>query len=186
MEIPTTPLDLHYNNNGLVPHIGLHRHGKLYVQESSYSAFWLSGIILIVAIVVAALPWETKAVAGTKLKDWVVGGCIFWILCTVLPYFIRNAFGQSIIIDPEKQTLRIWSRNPEKTILWRQIIGLQICHEKVERDSELTGHQLNLVWINEGGIVRRHCLLKHGSRRFVAALGKRYQALFAFKLLDGF
>ena len=67
---------------------------------------------------------------------------------------------------------------------WQQIIGLQICRQKVQGDSEMNGYQLNLAWSDPSGNVKRHCLLKHAIRGFVSRLARRYESLFGFTLID--
>ncbi len=175
-DIPRVSLDIRYNNRGLFPHVGIHRRNGLFRQESSYSHFWFFGVMGTVAAIVLLLPWETASAFGElKLKYLIAGGCVFGGLFGLLPYFIRNAFGQLITIDPEAKTLRILSGQFSGLISWNDIIGLQICCQ--ENDG---GFQLNLVWMGEGGTVRRHCLLKHWRRAFVVRLGSQYEALFGF------
>ena len=182
-DIPHDALNLHYNNIGFLPHVGLHHRNGLFYQESSRSHFWLSGSMLVAALVISLLPWETRAIVG-KLKYWVAGGCVWGGICGVVPYFIRNAYGQVITINPKEKTLAIRSADYVGTVPWDQILGLQVCQQKVQGNSELNGCQLNLVWVEDGGTVRRYCLLKHTSRAFVVRLGRRYESLFAFRFLD--
>lgn len=183
-EIPRGALNLPYNDGGFLPHVGLHRRGELFYQESSYSHFWLLGVMLAAAIVILLLPWSTMAGVGGKLKYWIAGICVWGGICGFVPYFIRNAWGQNVTIDPKRQRLSITSNDFCGQISWQQIVGLQICRQKIRGESELNGYQLNLVWLEANGTVRRHCLLKHAIKGFVVRLGRRYETLFDFKLID--
>jgi len=183
-EIPREALELRYNSSGFLPDIGLHRRGGLFYQESSYSHFWLLGALLVGAVVMALLPWHTRADVGGELKYWIAGIFAFGGICGVVPHFIRNARGHNITVDPKNQTLCIASGDFSGKLSWQQIMGLQICRQKVRGDSEMNGYQLNLVWTDAGGTVRRHCLLKHAVGRFVFRLGRRYESLFGFTLID--
>ena len=169
-DIPREALDIRYNNSGWMPTVGLHRRNELFFQESSYSHFLLFGVMLAAAVLALLLPCEIRVGLG-KFKYWV-------------PYFIRNTFGQVITIDPQNMTLRISSRNTNEIVLWQQIVGLQLCEQKVPSDLVMSGFQLNLVWMEAGGAVRRHCLLKHSVKTFVVRLGRRYESMFVFPLID--
>src|SRR5947208_3361720 len=156
--IPRTALDIRYSNSGSLPHVGLQHRNGLFYQESSYSHFWFFGVMLAAAAVVLLLPWETRAVVS-KLKYWIAGMFVGGGICGFVPYFIRNPCGQVITIDPRNKTLRIASDPFSGNVSWQQILGLQICYQEVQGDSEMNGFQLNLVWVEDGGNVRRHCLL---------------------------
>src|SRR5688572_11648793 len=145
-DIPHQPLALNYNNGGFVPHVGLHRRAHLFYQESSYSHFWLAGSMFLAAFAITLLPWHTLALGGVKLKYYVALIGIWGGICAGVPYFIRNKFGQTIIIDPKQKILSIRSEERHETIQWQDIIGLQICHERIPGNSKMTGYQLNLVW----------------------------------------
>lgn len=183
-EIPQGPLDVGYNNAGVIPHIGMHRRGHLFYQESSYSHFWFLGIMLIAAIAVGSLPWSTEAALGLKLKYWIAGGLLWGGICGAAPYWVRNALGQVIITDPIGRTLTIRHNGAVQNILWKDILGLQVCYHEVRSNPRLNGYQLNLVWRDSRGEVQRHCLLKHAVKKFVVSLGNKYVALSHFELLD--
>ena len=182
-DIPREALNIRYNSSGVLPQVGLHRCHGMFYQESSYSHFWFFGTMLAVAVVILLLPWDTKASVG-KLKYWIAGFCFLGAICGVVPYFIRNVCGQVITIDPKNKSLCITSNDFSGKISWQQIMGLQICVQKIPGDSEMNGYQLNLVWMDVGGTVKRHCLRKHAARGFVVRLGRRYESLFAFTLID--
>jgi len=177
-------LDIRYTSIGFVPHVGLHRRGGLYYQESSYSHLWFLGAMLFAAVAVALLPWQTVALGGLKLKYWISAGCIWTGICGVAPYFLRNALGQTILIDPQNETLCIRKRGVQQTIRWREVIALQICYQCGTKDSKFAGYQLNLVWKDTNGTVKRHCLLKHVIKRNVVALGNAYVYSFRFNMID--
>jgi hypothetical protein len=184
VEIPQNPLPVHYNNSGFLPHVGLHRRGGIYYQESSHSHRWLFAVMMFAAVVACFLPLREVAIGGTQLKYWIAGGCIWTGLCGFVPHFFRNTLGQTIIINPSDETFQIVERDRTEKISWRDIIGLQICHQKERGNSELNGYQLNLVWKDPAGTLKRHCLPKHSIRRFVGTMGKRYESHFGFKMLN--
>ena len=182
VDIPRTPLNIRSNSSGSLSPVGLHRRGQCFHQESSYGLFWFVGAMLVIAAVIGVLPWHTLAIGGSKLKYWVAGGFAWGGVCVAFAYFIRNIFGQTIVIEP-KRTLLIKTRRGEQTIPWADILGIQVCHQEDPKDVEMNGYQLNLVWKGSTGIAMRHCLMKHMNRRFVDKLGGRYESLFQFKRL---
>lgn len=184
-EIPQGPLDLHYNSVGFLPDVGLYRRGDMFYQDTSRSHHWLFGIMVVGAVVVALLPWHTRAVVG-ELKYWIAGMLVFGGLCDIAGGLIRRAVPQHISIDSKNKTVAIVGEGFDRklSLSWQQIIGLQICRQKVPGNSEMNGYQLNLVWKEADGVVRRRCLLKHSVRAFVFGLGRRYESLFGFALID--
>jgi len=138
------------------------------------------------AIVLAALPWDTEANPGGKLKYWLAGICVWGGVCGLAPFFVRNAFGQTIIIDPHEQTVRIKKGKTSQTIAWHDVIGLQVCPPQISEDSKIDGYELSLVWKDSSGNVQEHCLMRHVLRRSVVALGERYESCFGFRFIcDG-
>lgn len=101
-EISREALNLHYNSSGFLPDIGLDRHGEIFCHGPSRSLFWLSGILLVGAVVVAVLPWHTRAVVG-ELKYWIAGILLFGGICDMTPHLRWQAWGQQISIDPRKK-----------------------------------------------------------------------------------
>jgi hypothetical protein len=172
----------HGPSSGFLQPMGLHRRGGVFYQESSYSHLWFFGIMIAIALVIAVLPWDTEANIGGKVKYWLTGMCVWGAICGLAPYFVRNAFGQTIIIDPKEQTLRIKKRKTNQTVAWRDIIGLQVSEQKTPGNSKMDYYQLNLLW-NDCGNVREHSLLRHTIRRCVVALGKRYESCFGFRFI---
>ena len=155
----------------------------MFCHGPSRSHFWLLGVLLTGAVVVALLPWHTKAVVG-DLKYWIAGMFLFAGFCDIAGHLIQYAVRQQVSIDPKNKTVSITDGGFNLKLSWEQVIGLQICRQKVPGNSELNGYQLNLVWRDPDGTVRRRCLLKHAIRGFVAGLGRRYEALFGFMLMD--
>ncbi|MFA6356243.1 MAG: hypothetical protein WCY23_03945 [Candidatus Omnitrophota bacterium] len=185
MNIPKEPLNISSNNFGFLPHIGLHKKGTCFVQESSYSLLWFSGFMVAIAITVIFLPWDTMTSFGIKLKYIVAGGLVWSGICGVAPYYVRNIFGQKIIIDPSKRTLTIKQWISEQIISWSDILAFQVCYQSAPWNSETgSGYQLNLVWKDSQGNVQRHCLLKHAFKGFVVALGNKYSSIFHLLLLE--
>jgi hypothetical protein len=182
-EIPPEALDLHYNSSGFLPDVGLYQRGDMFYQETSKSHHWLFGIMVLGAVIVALLPWHTRAIVG-ELKYWIAGMLVFGGLCDVVGGMIRGAVTQHISIDAKSKTVAIVGEGFDRKLSWDQVIGLQICRQKVLGHSEMNGYQLNLVWGEAGGVVRRRCLLKHSIRAFVFRLGRRYESLFGFGLID--
>jgi len=181
---------IRHTYTGFVPPIGLHRRGGVFYQESSYSFLWFFGVMIALAIGLAASPLETDANPGGKLKYWLAGICVWGGICGLGAFFVRNAFGQTIIINPQNQTLcikrRIKRRITNQTIAWSDVIELQVCEQRIPEDPKDDGYRLNLVWKDSSGSVHRHCLLGHAIRRYVVALGERYESSFGFRVLcDG-
>jgi hypothetical protein len=124
---------IRHTYTGFLPPIGLHRRGGVFYQESSYSFFWFCGVMLAAAAVLAVLPWDMEADRGGRLKYWLAGFCVWGGICGLGAFFVRNAFGQTIIIDSQNQTLcikrRIKRRITNQTIAWSDVIGLQVCEQ---------------------------------------------------------
>ncbi len=184
-DLPCEPLDLQTNSRGFLPSIGLHAHGHLYVQESSYSHFGFFAFMLVAAGALALSPWDARSASGAWPLKYVIAGGMVWAgLCGFAPYWVRNAFGQKIIVDPVKRMWTIRRRSSERVVPWNDVLGLQICRQVVSSTSKLNGYQLNLVWRDASGKIQRHCLFKHALRAFVRSLGNRYRDLFRVDLFD--
>lgn len=182
-EIPQAALDLHYNSGGFLPDVGLYRRGDMFYQETSRLHHWLFGIMVVSAVIVALLPWHTRAVVG-ELKFWIAGMLVFGGLCDLVGCLIRADVTQHVSIDVKNKAVAILGEGFDRKLSWEQVIGLQICRQKVPGNSEMNGYQLNLVWREADEVVRRRCLLKHSIRAFVFRLGRRYESLFGFPLID--
>jgi hypothetical protein len=182
-DVPQEALDLHYNSGGFLPDVGLYQRGDVFCQATSRSHHWLFGIMLLGAVMIALLPWHTRAVVG-ELKFWIAGMFLFGGVCDLLGSFVRSAVTQQISIDLKNRTVAIVGDGFSRKISWEQIIGLQICRQRVPGDSEMNGYQLNLVWREADGAVRRRCLHKHAIKAFVGRLGRRYESLFGFIVMD--
>ena len=173
-DIPREPVLLGYTSTGLLPDVGLHRRGHLFCQQSSYVHLWLSVPFLLAAVVVPFLPLGAYA-------RWVfMGFFLFTAASAAVPFFFRNHFGQSIIIDPQRRTVRIRERETEQTIAWPEVVALQLCRQ----DKPCAAYQLNLVWRRTDGALKRHCLATHVVKRFVVRLTRRYESALPFKVID--
>ena len=181
--VPDRALDLNYNSAGFLPDIGLYQRGTIFLHGPSRSHFWLLGILLIAALIIASLPWHTRAMVG-ELKYWIAGMLLFGGLCDIIGTFLQSRFRQQVTIDPKNKTVSIAGSDLNCKLAWEQIIGLQICRQKVAGNSEMNGYQLILVWREADGAVRRHCLLKHAVKGFVVRLARRYESFFGFTLMD--
>ena len=182
-EIPHDALDLRHNSGGFLPDIGLYRRGEAFRHGPHHSHYWLLGILVTCAVVAALLPWQTSAMVG-KVKYWVAGMFLFAGACDIVGLLMLRKLGQQVCVDPRNKTLSITRDDFEQQLSWHQIIELQICRQRVPGNSEMNGYQLNVVWRDGDGTIRRHCLLKHMTRGFVARLGRRYHSLFGFTLND--
>jgi hypothetical protein len=182
-EIPQEALDLKCNSGGFLPDVGFYQRGDMFYQETSKAHRWMFGIMVVGAAIIALLPWHTRAIVG-ELKYWIAAMLVFGGLCDVAGSLIRSAVTQHISIDAKNKTMVIVSEGYERKLSWEQVMGLQICRQKVPGNSEMNGYQLNLVWKEADGVVRRRCLLQHSIRAFVFRLGRRYQFLFGFSLID--
>ncbi len=182
-EIPHQPLDLRYNSRGFLPDVGLYRRGDMFYQETSRSHHWLFGIMVVGTVIVVLLPWHTRAVVG-ELKYWIAGMLVFGGLCDLVGGLIQTGVTQQVSIDAKNKTVAIVGEGFDRKLSWEQIIELQICRQRVPGNSEMNGYQLNLAWREADGVVKRRCLLKHSIRGFIFRLGRRYESLFGFALID--
>jgi len=182
-EVPQEALDLRYNSTGFLPDVGLYQRGDIFYQTTSRSHHWLFAILLVGATVIALLPWHTRAIVG-EVKFWIAGMLLFGGICDLVGSSVRSAVTQKISIDSKNRRLSIRGKAFSRKISWDQIIGLQICRQRVPGESEANGYQLNLVWVEADGAVQRRCLLKHAIKGFVTRLGHRYESLFGFTLMD--
>ena len=146
----------------------------------------IAAVMLAAAAVLAVLPWDMDTNLGGKLKYWLAGFCVWGGICGLAAFFVRNAFLQTIIINPQNQTLcikrRIKRRITNQTIAWSDVVGLQVCRQRDPEDPKDDGYRLNLVWKDSSG-VHQHCLFGHAIRRYVVALGERYESCFGFKVM---
>jgi hypothetical protein len=133
IEIPQEPLDIRFCNSGRFRHVALHQRKGLFFHESSYSAWWAFGIFLLFGII------------SLFVYPLAFFGFLFAGVCCVVPFFARNAFGHTIIIDLNKKTPTIRRSGSTQLISLRDIVGLQICFQD-DGVSNTSGYQLNLVW----------------------------------------
>ena len=173
-EIPHEPMKLDYVNTGFLPEVGLHRRGRVIYQGSSYWHLWLSSPFLFAAVAITFLPLESYT-------RWVWSGfCVFTGICGTVSFFIRNHFGQAVIIDSQSRTVCIKKQTKKKTIAWSDVVGLQMCRQ----GKPLDGYQLNLIWRRPGGTLERHCLTNHVTKRFVVRLARSYESALPFYVID--
>src|SRR5512133_50575 len=112
------------------------------LAKRNRSHYWLFGIMLLGAIVVALLPWHKRAAVG---EHWIAGMLLFGGLCDLLGAFIRSKVTQRVSIDAKDKTVAIVGAGFSRKLSWEQIIGRQLCRQQVRGNSELNGYQLNLV-----------------------------------------
>ena len=195
-DIPLDPLELNYSSHGILPHVGLHEKGRVFVQESSHSFFWFSGVMLLLAVGALFLPLNQEAMLNLRLKHILAIGCLWGGICGFAPYFVRNKYAQNITIDPKRKTVRVQQRGidialpmvkekltlpkVDMTFSLSEVLALQICHQKHRR---FAGYQLNLV-VEHDGTIQRHCLLKHAARVYVTGLANKYRRAFSFRIVD--
>jgi hypothetical protein len=146
----------------------------MYYQESSRSHLWLAVPFLVAGVVVIFLA------LSPYLKCVFSGFLFITAACAAAPYFVRNRFGQTIIIDPERRTVRIRKSTQERTIAWSDIVALQLCTQ----NEPSRGYQVNLVWKSADGGYERHCLATHEVRRYVLGLARRYESLLSLGVTD--
>jgi hypothetical protein len=173
-DIPHGPIALGYSLGGLLPQVGLHRRGQAFHQESSYWHLALAVPFLVGAIVLIFLP------VATYTKCVWVGFLVFTAACGAAPYFVRNRFGQKIIIDPEARIVCIKQAPEDKTILWSDIVALQLCRQ----EQPSVAYQINLVWKSVDGSFERRCVAVHEVRRYAMSLARRYESLLSVRLTD--
>ncbi len=173
-EIPHGPMPLGYSLGGFLPQVGIHRRGGVFCQESSRSHLWMAVPFLVAGLVVSFL-------ALSPYPKWVFAGFLFFTgACGAAPYFVRNRFGQTIIVDPERRTLCIKKSAEEKTVAWSDVVALQLCRQ----DRPSRNYQVNLVWKSAHGAYERHCLATHEVKRYVLQLARCYEALLSLRLTD--
>jgi len=173
-DIPSGPIELGYTLGGLLPQVSLHQRGRTFRQESSYWHLGLAVPFVLSAILLLFVP------LATYTKCVWVGFLLFTAACGVAPYFVRNRFGQTIVIDSEARTVCFKEASSEKTIAWSDIVALQLCRQ--ERPS--AAYQVNLAWRSADGTIQRHCLVLHQARRYALCLARRYESLLSVRLSD--
>jgi hypothetical protein len=179
----TEPLDLKHNNTGILPCAALHQRNGRFIQEASYSHFVFMFVMLILAGGACFLPLKITTTIG-PLKFLIAGMFAWGGICSLFSFFLRNALGQTVTIDPRENTVVIRKRNNRQTIPWSQIQGLQIIKQPADSNSHNEGYQLNLMYRDTTGLPHRQNLHKHVARRFVVALGRQYAEQFGFSLYD--
>jgi hypothetical protein len=170
--------------------VGIHRKGGIYRQESSYAQFWIVGVMLVSAVIV----WLLAPGGGSEGTNLLRPMChVFsgvFVICAVagiVPFFIRNATGQTILIDPRGRTVRIHGTADEILVSWDDVVALQICYSpdpESHSDVNTSGFQLNLVWKDSDSTQRRHCLSMQQTRHFITRLAKRYVDICGFRLIE--
>lgn len=193
-DIPQTALPASFHTHtGFFPETAIHSRGGLYYQESSYSFVLICGFSLLAALIVFLSPWAAKTDSGYLLRHITAGFMAWGGICILIPYAVRNIAGQTIVINPKKRLLTIKRKGqPDKSIDWTDIIGLQIIRaENVYRTRQRSQlrhvYQLLLVWRtgDEGGAVQRHCLTQEAFQFLAVRLANQYTAFFRFPLLNG-
>ncbi|MBK1791183.1 hypothetical protein [Persicirhabdus sediminis] len=178
-EIPHEPLAGPKPTNGLLPPIGFHHRDGNYYHESSYSHLWFFGVMVCIAVGVLMAPIEFKA--DSDILKYVIAGFFVWGgICTLIAYFIRNRFGQVIVINPFRKTLELRSPRTNFKIDLGQIVELQMCYDESPR----AGYQLNLAWRDQQDEIQRHCLYMDTSKRLVSRLAKKYVEKLSFDFTD--
>ena len=127
-DLPREPLDIQTNGRGYLPPIGLHARGRADVQESSFSHFGFFAVMLATAGALALSPWDARTASGAWSMKYLIAGGLAWAgLCGFAPYWVRNAFGQTILVDPAKRTRTIRRGATGRVVPWNALLGLQIC-----------------------------------------------------------
>lgn len=181
-EVPAEALPVTGNSSGF-PMVDLRWRNGRWVHASS-RVMLSSGLCMIgLGFAVCLLPWTTATNNGWPLKYFVAGGLAWGGLCILIGYAVRNVIGQTLYFQPgEKVTIR--SPGSEQSIPWAQLVGVQLCPVEVKTDREFDGVQLNLVWREEGGQIRRRCLTQHSHPKVARDLAERYQSALALEILE--
>lgn len=213
-EIPTTPLRVSVTSLGWMPDVALHRYRRNFIHESSYTSLVLSGVLFVVAAIFCVLPWNDLPIAGIGLPMKYCLALIFLIgaICIGAAFFLRNRFGQRLIIDPLSRTVTLRKTRAEAVLHWlcgRVVVADRIRHGKpvseLERNrqpeaeivldfSDIVGiqicggppaaYQVNLVFRTSTQALDRDCLANHPVKRFCTTLAQRYSNEFGFRIID--
>lgn len=189
--IPSEPLDVNWAGAGL-PIPMLRKHKGKSCQEASH---WLLAWAVCACIATVAAIMFSKL--DTPLKCIAAGIPAFGCMLYATIHALNRKYGQKVEMDPANETLRITREGLNLPVLqiekldlslnWKDVIGLQTCHSK--RDDENTAAydaiwQLNLVWREKTGEVKRHCLAISARKKPIDALTAEYRRTCGFKLLS--
>lgn len=214
IEIPSTPLRVSVTSLGWMPDVALHRHRRTYIHESSYASLVLAAFLFALAFLCSFLPWNEPNLFGTIPPAKYVFSLLFICgsVCSGAVFFIRNHFGQRLIIDKRTRTVTLQKTRAEAVLHWligRVDVADRLRHGKPVLEFERktkpeavivldfvdvvgiqicggppAAYQVNLVFRTSSGGLDRDCLANHVVKQFCTNLAQRYSKEFGFKVID--
>jgi hypothetical protein len=178
LEIPNFPLQPKVISGSNFPDVALHARRGEFIQESSYSMPLFAGAMFAVALACCFIPWNEKGLIGIKVIYFIAAGIAWGGICTLGVYFVRNAVGQRIIVEPKPLRVIIMAPAIHRVIPGSDLIGIQLC------EGADNSYQTNLVYRNAKGEIARHCLYCHYSKSPCAKLAAQYQRRCGFEVMD--
>lgn len=152
----------------------------------------------ILAIIAVLWPTSTPKSFGMDLRYFIAGALLWGGFCGLIPYFVRNRFGQYITFDTIEKMITVQSGSSRKSIASRildpiaESFVLQPHQEAIRIPFadvvaiQLAGagpYQANLVY-RENGELRRHNLYQHSSYQRILKLVDRYSKIGPFDLVS--
>jgi len=198
IDIPTEPLVVNHTSTGFLPDIAIHERDGVLHHESSHSHFVFASLMATLAIIAVLWPTPTPKSFGMDLRYFIAGIFLWGGFCGLIPYFIRNRFGQYITFDTIEKMITLQSGSSRKSIANRVLdpiaesFVLQPHQEPIRIQFadvvaiQLAGagpYQANLVY-RENGELRRHNLYQHASYQRILKLAERYSKIGPFDLVS--
>lgn len=213
-EIPKMPLRVSVTSLGWMPDVALHRYRRIFLHESSYASLVIAAALLSVALFCCFLPWDERLYVSGGLAAKYVLAVLFLVgsAACVAVFFLRNHFGQRLVIDPITRKVTLRKTRAEAVLHWligQVIVADRVRHGKVVSDAEKRAkpepeivldfsdvigiqicggpplaYQVNLVFRTSLGAIDRDCLANHVVKRFCTNLAQQYHSEFGFPLID--
>jgi len=198
IDIPTEPLVVNHTSTGFLPDIAIHERDGVLHHESSHSHFVFASLMAILAIIAVLWPTPTPNSFGIDLRYFIAGALLWGGFCGLIPYFIRNRFGQYITFDTIEKVITVQGGSFRKSIANRILDPIVesfvlLPHQEPIRIRfadvlaiQMAGagpYQANLVYL-ENGELRRHNLYQHASYKRILKLVERYSKIGPFDVVS--
>lgn len=95
-DIPNEPLVVNHTSTGFLPDIAIYERDGVLHHESSHSHFVFASLMAMLAIVAVIWPMPMPESFGMDLRYFIAAGLLWGGFCGLIPYFVRNRFGQYV------------------------------------------------------------------------------------------